>query len=71
MAGGGTCPQCGGGTRRSHAPASDNVGELHEKAKARRERADLYERFERYYADREAERGPDAWRTPAPDLRAA
>ena len=48
----GHCPQCGGGTRRSHdAPSSDAVS-LHQEALAEADRRVLNRRFEAYYAAR-------------------
>lgn len=67
MTASGSCPQCGGGTVRTQDPVTAGVDELHARARTRRDKADLYERFERYYAEREAQRGPDAWRTAPPD----
>lgn len=52
----GCCPLCGGGTRRSYDPPSDDSVELHKAALAAQWRRELYDRFETYYAEREARR---------------
>ena len=65
MAAHGHCPSCGGGTYRRQEPASDGVSILFDLAKIERARREAYCEFERYYARREKERGPEAWRQPA------
>lgn len=50
---GGACPQCGGGTRRSHDPASPDAGARHRVALAAAAKRDRHARFEAYYAERE------------------
>ena len=52
----GRCPQCGGGTRWSHEPASDDSVERHRVAVNEDWRRELYRRFEAYYAERERRR---------------
>jgi hypothetical protein len=49
----GCCPTCGGGTTRSHEPASEEAEVLHRRARTEAELRDRYERFEAYYAQRE------------------
>jgi hypothetical protein len=62
----GACPECGGGTvRKPSEPASDDAKERYAAVKARRAREELYRDFETYYAERELERGPDAWKDAA------
>lgn len=48
----GRCPQCGGGTRRSHEPASDDAVSRHREALAEADRRLLHRRFEAYCAAR-------------------
>ncbi len=48
----GACPGCGGGTRRSYDPASDDADVRHRAALAERIKRERYERFEAYYAER-------------------
>jgi hypothetical protein len=55
----GCCPQCGGGTRRTHErPDGDTVIRL-SSARADAERRARREDFERYYAEREARRSAE------------
>lgn len=49
----GACPSCGGGTRRLNEPSSDNAMALHRALRAKGRSADMHERFEQFYADRE------------------
>lgn len=49
---GGRCPQCGGGTTRSHEPPSDDAAERHQEALAEADRQVLHRRFEAYCASR-------------------
>ena len=48
----GRCPQCGGGSRRSHAPPSGDAVERHRAAVAAADRRELHRRFEAYYENR-------------------
>jgi hypothetical protein len=50
---GGACPECGGGTRRSHDPVSPDAEARHQLALAAAIKRDRYARFEAYYAERE------------------
>jgi hypothetical protein len=50
----GACPECGGGTRRTSDPASDDADVRHRAALAERIKRERYERFEAYYAERAA-----------------
>ena len=52
----GRCPQCGGGTVRSHEPASQDSVSLHQEALAESDRRVLHRRFEAYYAKRQQHR---------------
>jgi hypothetical protein len=61
----GHCPECGGGTVRKNEPVSEDVDKRYQAVKAKREREELYREFEVYYAKRELERGPDAWKDAA------
>ncbi len=60
MTDGGACVLCGGGTFRSGGAPTPGCGELHRAAiaaqNAREAHQKAHEDFERYYADREAER---------------
>lgn len=52
----GACPSCGGGTVRTNDGASPHAKALHAALRAEGASADLHERFERFYAERERRR---------------
>jgi hypothetical protein len=52
----GRCPECGGGTKRSRDPVSEDADVRHRAVLAAAIKRDRYERFEAYYAAREAQR---------------
>ena len=52
----GACPECGGGTRRSHDPASPDAAARHQMALAAAIKRDRHAKFEAYYAEREQQR---------------
>lgn len=52
----GTCPACGSGTKRTNEGASRNAAALFRALKERGQSADLHERFDEFYADRERKR---------------
>lgn len=65
MAARGECPSCGGGTYRRQEPATERIQILFDLAKIERTRRESYVKFEEYYAEREAARGPDGWQLTA------
>jgi hypothetical protein len=52
----GRCPECHGGTKRSRDPVSEDADRRHRAVLAAAIKRDRYERFEAYYAAREAQR---------------
>ncbi len=53
MTGHGVCPACGGGTRRTHDPATQDVGVLYKAACAERDRLDRLAAFDDFCVARE------------------
>lgn len=56
MTNAGTCPSCRGGTERINEPSSPNAADLFRALKAKGRSADLHDRFDEFYADRERQR---------------
>ncbi|MDX6718792.1 MAG: hypothetical protein QOJ63_1046 [Solirubrobacteraceae bacterium] len=52
----GCCPECGGGTKRSYEPVSEDADVRHRNVLAAAIKRERYERFEAYYAERELQR---------------